>query len=148
MLLVLNSKGKLVCLNCNIEFNQYDINWICMICNKEFNSEAKVYDPFIFKVIKITVKKTLFKGIEAKPPFVPCCKISVEQINNYKFLHKKECNGILNYNYYNIRSDLLRVRGTYYRRCVLLFVFWYNELKNWNRQKLNIWNVLTQKLLN
>ena len=94
-ILYLNSKGKLVCLNCNTEFNQYDINWICMICNKEFNSEAKVYDPFIFKVIKITVKKTLFKGIEAKPPFVPCCKISVEQINNYKFLHKKECNGIL-----------------------------------------------------
>ena len=57
-------------------------------------------------------------------------------------------NGILNYNYYNIRSDLLRVKGTYYRRCVLLFAFWYNELKNWNRQKLNIWNVLTQKLLN
>ena len=93
--LYLNSKNKLVCLNCNTEFNQYDINWKCMICHKEFNSEAKEYDPFIFKVIKITVKKTLFKGIEAKPPFVPCCKISLEQINNYKFLHKKECNGIL-----------------------------------------------------
>ena len=94
-ILYLNSKSKLVCLNCNTEFNQYDIKWKCMICNKEFNSEAKEYDPFIFKVIKITVKKTLFKGIEAKPPFVPCCKISLEQINNYKFLHKKECNGIL-----------------------------------------------------
>ena len=94
-ILYLNSKNKLVCLNCNTEFNQFDIKWKCMICHKEFNSEAKEYDPFIFKVIKITVKKTLFKGIEAKPPFVPCCKISLEQINNYKFLHKKECNGIL-----------------------------------------------------
>ena len=83
-ILYLNSKNKLVCLNCNTEFNQYDIKWKCMICHKEFNSEAKEYDPFIFKVIKITVKKTLFKGIEAKPPFVPCCKISLEQINNYK----------------------------------------------------------------
>ena len=94
-ILYLNSKNKLVCLNCNTEFNQYDIKWKCMICNNEFNSEAKEYDPFIFKVIKITVKKTLFKGIEAKPSFVPCCTISLEQINNYKFFHKKECNGIL-----------------------------------------------------
>ena len=94
-ILYLNSKKKLVCLNCNTEFNQYDINWKCLICNKEFNSEAKEYDPFIFKVIKITVKKTLFKGVEAKPPYVPCCKINLEQINNYKFFHKKECNGIL-----------------------------------------------------
>ena len=94
-ILYLNSKKKLVCLNCNTEFNQYDINWKCLICNKEFNSEAKEYDPFIFKVIKITVKKTLFKGVEAKPPYVPCCNINLEQINNYKFFHKKECNGIL-----------------------------------------------------
>ena len=94
-ILYLNSKSKLVCLNCNTEFNQYDIKWKCMICSKEFNSEAKEYDPFIYKVIKIIVKKTLFKGIEAKPPYVPCCKISSEQISNYKFLHKKECNGIL-----------------------------------------------------
>ena len=94
-ILYLNSKKKLVCLNCNTEFNQYDINWKCLICNKEFNSEAKEYDPFIFKVIKITVKKTLFKGVEANPPYVPCCKINLEQINNYKFFHKKECNGIL-----------------------------------------------------
>ena len=94
-ILYLNSKKKLVCLNCNTEFNQFDIKWKCLICNKEFNSEAKEYDPFIFKIIKMTVKKTLFKGVEAKPPIVPCCKISLEQINNYKFLHKKECNGIL-----------------------------------------------------
>ena len=94
-ILYLNSKKKLVCLNCNTEFNQFDIKWKCLICNKDFTSEAKEYDPFIFKVIKMTVKKTLFKGIEAKPPVVPCCKISLEQINNYKFLHKKECNGIL-----------------------------------------------------
>ena len=94
-ILYLNPKNKLVCLNCNTEFNQYDIKWKCIICTKDFNSEAKEYDPFIFKVIKIAVKKTLFKGVEAKPNYVPCCKISSEQINSYKFLHKKECNGIL-----------------------------------------------------
>ena len=94
-ILYLNKSHKLVCLNCNTEFNQFDIKWKCMICHKEFNSEAKEYDPFIFKVIKMTVKKTLFKGVEAKPPLVPCCNLSKEQINSYKFLHKKECNGIL-----------------------------------------------------
>ena len=56
-ILYLNPKNKLVCLNCNTEFNQYDIKWKCIICTKDFNSEAKEYDPFIFKVIKIAVKK-------------------------------------------------------------------------------------------
>ena len=93
--LYLNNKNKLCCLNCNTEFDQFDIKWKCMICSKEFTSEAKEYDPFIFKIIKVTVKQTLFKGIEAKPPYVPCCKISNEQINIYKFFHKKECNGLL-----------------------------------------------------
>ena len=94
-ILYLNKKNKLCCLNCNTEIDQYDIKWKCMICSKEFTSEAKEYDPFIFKIIKVTVKKTLFKGVEAKPPYVPCCKISNEQINIYKFFHKKECNGLL-----------------------------------------------------
>ena len=94
-ILYLNKKNKLVCLNCNIEIEQFDIKWKCMICSKEFTSEAKEYDPFIFKIIKVTVKQTLFKGIEAKPPYVPCCKITNEQINIYKFFHKKECNGLL-----------------------------------------------------
>ena len=94
-ILYLNKKKKLICLNCNIEIDQFDIKWNCMICSKDFTSEAKEYDPFIFKIIKITVKQTLFKGIEAKPPYVPCCKISNEQINIYKFFHKKECNGLL-----------------------------------------------------
>ena len=94
-ILYLNKKDKLCCLNCNIELDQFDIKWKCMICSKEFSSEAKEYDPFIFKIIKVTVKQTLFKGVEAKPPYVPCCNISSEQINNYKFFHKKECNGLL-----------------------------------------------------
>ena len=94
-ILYLNKKNKLCCLNCKTEIDQFDIKWKCMICSKEFSSEAKEYDPFIFKIIKITVKQTLFKGVEAKPPYVPCCKINSEQINIYKFFHKKECNGLL-----------------------------------------------------
>jgi hypothetical protein len=94
-ILYLNKKNQLLCLNCNIKINQLDIKWKCMICSKEFTSEAKEYDPFIFKIIKLTVKQTLFKGIEAKPPYIPCCKISNDKINIYKFFHKKECNGLL-----------------------------------------------------
>ena len=93
--LYINKKNYLFCLNCNIEIGQFDIKWKCMICSKEFSSEAKEYNPFIFKVIKVTVKQTLFKGVEAKPPHIPCCKIASEQINSYKFFHKKECNGLL-----------------------------------------------------
>ena len=94
-ILYLNKDNKLFCIYCNKEIDQLGIKWKCMICSKEFSSEAKEYDPFIFKIIKVKVKKTLFKGIEAKPPYVPCCNISTEQINNYKFFHKKECNGLL-----------------------------------------------------
>ena len=94
-ILYLNKKNQLLCLNCNIKINQLDIKWKCMICSKEFTSEAKEYDPFIFKIIKLTVKQTLFKGVEAKPPYIPCCKISNDKINIYKFFHKKECNGLL-----------------------------------------------------
>ena len=70
-ILYLNKAHKLVCLNCNTEFNQSDIKWKCMICHKEFISEAKEYDPFIFKVIKMTVKKTLFWGWRPTPPQSP-----------------------------------------------------------------------------
>ena len=94
-ILYLNKKNKLCCINCNTEYDQNDIKWKCMICYKEFSSEAKEYDPSIFRIIKDTVKKTLFNGVEAKPPYIPCCKISIDQINIYKFFHKKECNGLL-----------------------------------------------------
>ena len=94
-ILYLDKKNKLCCITCNTEIDQFDIKWKCMICSKEFSSEAKEYDPFIFKIIKVTVKQTLFKGVEAKPPYIPCCKIASEELNSYKFFHKKECNGLL-----------------------------------------------------
>ena len=65
----------------------FAVKWKCMICSKQFTSEAKEYDPFYFKIMKVTVKKTLFRGVEAKPTFLPCCNIPVEQLNSYKF-HK------------------------------------------------------------
>ena len=89
------TNNKLYCFNCNIELNQLDIKWICIICNKEFYSTAKIYNKLDYKQISLTVKKTLFNGIEAKPNNIPCCKILNNEINSYKFKHNKECNGIL-----------------------------------------------------
>ena len=87
--------NNLFCKNCTIEFNQHSLFWTCLICNKEFTSEAKIYNPFEFRIMKIAVKETIFKGIEAKPEIVPCCNISKEDILQIKFIHKKECIGTL-----------------------------------------------------
>ena len=86
---------KLVCLKCNFQVDQFNIKWKCIICKKEFISEAKVYNPFEFKIMKMSVKTTLFNQIEAKPEFVKCCNIKENEIKDYKFYHKKECLGIL-----------------------------------------------------
>jgi len=91
----LNMKNRLFCVKCNYDIDQFDIKWKCQICGEEFSSEAKEYNPLVFKAMKLAVKKTIFNGIEAKPPFVPCCILSNNQISKMKFTHKKECNGIL-----------------------------------------------------
>jgi len=91
----LNMKNRLVCIKCNYDIDQFDIKWICEICGLEFISEAKEYNPSVFKIIRLSAKKAIFNNIEAKPPFVPCCNISEKDLNNLKFIHKKECNGIL-----------------------------------------------------
>ncbi len=95
-ILYLDIKNKnLKCLNCKNEYEQYSIKWTCVICKNEFQSEAKVYNPYEFKIMKMAVKETLFNSIEAKPNFLPCNDISQSEIKNYKFQHKKECNGIM-----------------------------------------------------
>ena len=95
-LLYLNLQNKnLYCKICNIEINQKSIKWNCIICNKEFSSEAKIYNPYEFQIIKITIKETIFNGIDARPEILPCCNIKKEEINKIKFIHKKECNGNL-----------------------------------------------------
>ena len=93
--LFLNMKNKLFCVKCNYEIDQLDIIWKCQICGEEFKSEAKEYNPLEFKVMKLSVKNTIFNGIEAKPSYIPCCIISNSQFKKIKFTHKKECNGLL-----------------------------------------------------
>ena len=96
--LYLNIKNKnniLYCLKCNIQINPYEVSWNCVLCNSPFFSEPKIYNKYELKMMLIAIKKTLFKGIEAKPKYLPCCKIYGDKVNSYKYLHKNECNGIL-----------------------------------------------------
>lgn len=94
--LYLNKKtNKLCCLKCNFEIDQLGIQWTCVICKKEFTCEAKEYNPLEFKIMKMTVKQTLFNEIEAKPETVPCCNIPQDEIKKYTFHHKKNCDGII-----------------------------------------------------
>ena len=104
--LYINSKNKniLICKKCKSEFDQLNTKWKCIICNNEFTSEAKIYNPLEFKIMKMAVKNTLFNGIEAKPEYVPCCNIKKEELINYKFCHKKECHGVIYQGKFNKRK--------------------------------------------
>ena len=90
-----NSNNTLYCLKCNTKINPYEISWKCVLCNSPFFSEPKVYNKYELKLMLIAIKQALFKGKEAKPKYLPCCRIYGDKVKDYKFLHKKECNGIL-----------------------------------------------------
>ena len=95
------SNKSLTCLKCKIEFDQLDVQWTCVICNNNFVCEAKVYNPLEYKTMKMVVKETIVKGIEAKPDSVECCQMTEDEINKATFRHKKNCNGILYLGYLN-----------------------------------------------
>ena len=94
----------LKCLNCKYTTDISRLRFKCILCKKDFTSEAKVYNPLEFKMIKMSVKDTLINKIKAIPNFdiyhneikeieFKCnCKIDY---NNCKFYHKKNCKGIL-----------------------------------------------------
>ena len=114
--------NKLICKNCKFEVEQNKIKWKCFICQKEFFSEAKIYNPFEYKIIKITLKETLYNMIEAKPDFVPCCNLTKEEIQNHKFYHKKECNGIIYKGYIDQKKIVV---------CIKCHMLNYFEYHNW-----------------
>ncbi|MCQ2816059.1 MAG: protein kinase [archaeon] len=86
---------KLKCRNCKYERDQDEFDWKCLVCKETFKSEAKVYNPLEFKLIKMKIKQTIFEGIPAFPYHMECRCIRNEDINQYQFFHKKECNGLL-----------------------------------------------------
>ena len=92
-LFYLKNKNKVFCKKCQIEMNPLDIKYRCLICKKEFSSEAKIYNPFEYKTIRICYKEAIINKVKAKPNKLYCgCK---NEINTLKFIHKKNCQGEL-----------------------------------------------------
>ena len=92
------SDKKIKCIKCNyiIDINSDNnnelLNWQCPKCNKFFRSSIKFYNPSENLILTKILKKALLLKIKAKPQFMNCCDID---INNTPFFHKKECKGIL-----------------------------------------------------
>ena len=86
--------NRLICLNkdCNFESKPKSILWTCTFCSKEFRSNAKVYNPLEFQIIKKAINFALLMKLKASPSLLPCCK---KDINDLIFYHKEECKGIL-----------------------------------------------------
>ena len=94
--LYLNTNNNLLyCKNCDIQMNQSDIKWKCILCKQLFNSEAKIYNKYEYKLMSLAIKRALFKKIDAKPKYLPCCNIHGEKVKLYKYIHKNECDGVL-----------------------------------------------------
>ena len=95
-----NVPNLLKCFKCKYTTEVSKLKFKCILCKKEFSSEAKVYNPLDFKIIKISVKDTLINKKKAIPnkdnnyeiEFKCNCKID---FNKCKFYHKKNCRGIL-----------------------------------------------------
>ena len=92
--------NKLLCLNkdCNFESKPKSIIWKCTFCSKEFRSNAKVYNPLEFQLIKKAINFALLMKIKASPSMLPCCKKDIKEL---EFYHKEECKGILYKGYLN-----------------------------------------------
>ena len=87
------SPQKVLCKECEMEFNPVDIKYKCLVCKNTFSSEAKVFDPLEYKTLKICLKEAILSKINAKPNNLCCgCKLD---INKIKFIHKKQCMGEL-----------------------------------------------------
>ena len=94
--LYLNIKNNLLyCIKCNTQMSQTDIKWKCILCKQIFTSEAKIFNRYEYKIMSLAIKKAIFKGVEAKPKYLPCCHVYGEKIKSYKFYHKNECSGLL-----------------------------------------------------
>jgi uncharacterized Zn finger protein (UPF0148 family) len=89
------STKQLVCLNkrCNFSSKDESLLWTCNICSKEFRSQAKIYNPLEFQILKKSINYALLKQIRAAPKELPCrC---TKDISKLIFYHKEECGGEL-----------------------------------------------------
>ena len=97
--LFIDSKNNnlLKCLTCNYSIEPSKLTWKCIICKSEFTSEAKIYNPNEFLIMKSAIKDTLKQGNKAFPledeiEFTCNCPIDFK---SKFFFHKKTCKGSL-----------------------------------------------------
>jgi Zn finger protein HypA/HybF involved in hydrogenase expression len=86
-------RNTLFCCRCNFEVDPLKIFWKCIICNEEFKNLAKYYNANEFKMLKNAIKNAIMERVKARPTKVPCCPI--DRIEDFIFIHKKECDGFL-----------------------------------------------------
>jgi hypothetical protein len=94
-ILYLDLKENLLkCVNekCKFESDPYSIYWTCVSCKSEFQTNAKIYNPLEYKIVRSAIKEALILKKEARPDFLPCCNDHVVN-DEMIFLHKKECSG-------------------------------------------------------
>ena len=150
--LYLNTENNLLyCIKCNIQMNQSDIKWKCILCNKSFHSEAKIYNKYEYKLMTLAIKKTLFKAIEAKPKYLPCCNIYGDDVKLYKYFHKKECNGLLYEGELNKKKivvcskcHMLNFYENQYWLCPICKVRFHIQIKN----NISLFDSISNKLKN
>ena len=94
-ILFLDLKENLLkCLNekCRFESDPYSIYWTCVSCKSEFQTNAKIYNPLEYKIVRLAIKEALISKKEARSDFLPCCNDHIVN-DDMIFLHKKECSG-------------------------------------------------------
>ena len=87
--------NRLICLNkkCNFSSKPEHIVWGCHLCGADFKSQAKIYNPLDYLILKKVINRALLYKIKASPPLLPCCLRKLEE--NTIFYHNKNCEGKL-----------------------------------------------------
>ena len=87
--------NHLFCKKCNHEFEPNLYTWKCIKCKKDFIAEVKIYNPFEYKNMKISIKEAILNKKRAKPEYLGCgCEINHDS-KKLKFYHKSSCTGDL-----------------------------------------------------
>ena len=87
--------NHLFCKKCNHEFEPDLYSWKCIKCKKDFIAEVKIFNPFEYKNMKISIKEAILNKKRAKPDYLGCgCEIT-NDAKKLKFYHKTSCNGDL-----------------------------------------------------
>lgn len=90
-------ENMVICINekCKFKANPSTIFWNCMICNEEFKSNAKIYNPLEYKMMRQTIREALLSKTIALPIKNCCDNANSYTSNNLTYTHKKECSGTL-----------------------------------------------------